>query len=90
MILAVGPFTAWPAISGETATTGAAASASAARMPGTDSSGSMLRYGLDGQITIATRSGRASARKSSGDGRARSAPAKRIALTAGSQRRATK
>ena len=54
MNASVGPFSEWPPTSGLTATTGAAASASASRMPGTARIGPMLAIGFEGPITIAS------------------------------------
>ena len=56
MILAVGPFTAVPPTSGDTATTGTPLPRSSWRMPGTARSGSMLSQGMEGQMTMAMRS----------------------------------
>ncbi len=61
IILAVGPFTARPEMIGDTATTGAGQAVSAARTPGSARIGSMLRNGLDGQITTARKRASASA-----------------------------
>ena len=83
MILAVGPLTARPPTTGETATTGAAQAASAARRPGSASIGSMLRYGFEGQITTASSPGSASARSASGLGRASAAPSNAMPVTVG-------
>ena len=74
IIFAVGPLIARPPISGDTATTGAGQSASAARTPGTARMGSMLMNGLDGQITTAVVAGSASAARKSGCARAVAAP----------------
>ena len=75
---------------GDTAMTGAAQSASAARTPGTARIGSMLMNGLDGQITTASVAGSANAARKSGCARAVAAPWNASSCTAGSQRRRTK
>ena len=56
MNASVGPFSERPPTSGLTATTGASASLSASRMPGTARIGPMLAIGFDGPITIASAS----------------------------------
>ena len=53
MNAAVGPLSTSPPTSGETATTGAGAAASASRSPGTASIGPIEITGFDGPITIA-------------------------------------
>ena len=65
-IFAVGPLTARPAISGQTATSGTARARSAARSPGTARIGSMLRHGFEGQMTIARRQALRAPRRSGG------------------------
>src|SRR5262245_66118863 len=75
---------------GDTATTGAAHVAIASRREGTARIGSMLRNGLDGQITTARRRGSRSAASTSGCARAVSAPLYATSRTARAQRPRTK
>ena len=75
---------------GDTATTGARHSRSAARTPGTARIGSMLMNGFDGQIMTARSRGSVSAARNPGCGRAASAPAKASCEITGSQRSRTK
>ena len=75
---------------GDTAMTGAAQSAIAARMPGTARIGSMLMNGLDGQIDHCRSRGSASAARKSGWARAVAAPWNATSCTTGSQRWRTK
>ena len=74
---------------GDTAITGADALRSASFTPGKARMGSMLMKGLEGQMTMAAVSGRATARIHSACGRAWSIPAKRRFRTTGSQWRST-
>ncbi len=83
MNASVGPFSEWPPTSGLTATTGAAASASASRIPGTASIGPMLATGFEGPIRIA--SAARSATLTSGVMRACSAPRNSTPSSGGSE-----
>ena len=68
MILVVGPLIAAPPMIGDTATTGACAATISARMSGVARMGSTLRYGFEGQITIARRPGASSASRTCAEG----------------------
>ena len=89
-IFAVGPFTAFPPMIGDTATTGAVRAANASRTPGNARIGSTEMNGLDGQITIARNRGLPKASNSAGCARAPSAPANRNPRTTGRHCRPTK
>ena len=83
-----GPFTALPAMKGQTAIFGALAAFTAAAIPGIARIGATLTRGLDGAITM--RSAAAMASRASGVGRAASTPSKRNSRTSGAQRSFTK
>src|SRR6185437_325374 len=83
MILAAGPFTAFPPTIGDTATTGAPLARNAARRLGTARIGSMLSQGFDGPMTMPARSGDDRAAMTAADACAVAAPSKPIARTTG-------
>ena len=74
----------------DTATTGTFAATMLSRRPGSDRIGAMLRIGLDGQMTIASSAGSASAAARPGEDVALSVPSKRIAWKRGRHCRRTK